>query len=170
MPIGVAVRLGLGDRVGAEYCRSRPACSRSRRSGRASAAGGRRSAAPTMSGVEPGPNGTTILTVLVGHSCAAAAAGMNSAAANATAKVFHRVSRAFQRCDPQVHIQVITATRVVQVRRTGMPTFRRQDKPSADGATALPPALPWPLLPPLRLVPEHGPARRAASEGPWAKC
>src|SRR5258705_1483038 len=26
----------------------------------------------TMSGVEPGPNGTTILTVLVGHSCAAA--------------------------------------------------------------------------------------------------
>src|SRR4051794_11023512 len=41
----------------------------------------------TMSGVEPGPNGTTILTLFVGHSCAAAAAGINSAAANAMARV-----------------------------------------------------------------------------------
>src|SRR5437660_8434612 len=39
----------------------------------------------TMSGVEPGPNGTMILTAFVGQSCAAAAAGASKSADNAKA-------------------------------------------------------------------------------------
>jgi len=34
---------------------------------------------PTMSGVEPGPNGTIILTDFAGHSCAAARGACKSA-------------------------------------------------------------------------------------------
>ena len=41
----------------------------------------------TMSGVEPGPNGTMILTVLVGQSCAAAGVSASSDPANAIAGV-----------------------------------------------------------------------------------
>jgi hypothetical protein len=43
---------------------------------------------PTMSGVEPGPNGTMTRTVFVGQSCAAAVTGANNSAENANAKLF----------------------------------------------------------------------------------
>jgi hypothetical protein len=41
----------------------------------------------TKSGVEPGPNGTTILTVFVGQSCAAAGTSASSDPANAIARL-----------------------------------------------------------------------------------
>src|SRR5215471_5168545 len=41
-----------------------------------------------MSGVEPGPNGTMIRTVFVGHACAAAVTGANKSADNSNAKLF----------------------------------------------------------------------------------
>jgi len=47
----------------------------------------------TMSGVDPGPNGTTILTVFAGQSCAAAGASASSDAATAIVRfVFIRLS------------------------------------------------------------------------------
>jgi hypothetical protein len=49
---------------------------------------------PTMSGVEPGPNGTMILTVFVGQSCAAAGTHANSSPDKAkTKRLFIEFSR-----------------------------------------------------------------------------
>jgi hypothetical protein len=49
----------------------------------------------TMSGVEPGPNGTMILTVFVGQSCAAAGTAANNSPDSAKAKrLFIEFSRA----------------------------------------------------------------------------
>ena len=69
---GRAVGRGLGDRVGADDCRWRPACSRRRkRWPDISCCSSSAISRATMSGVEPAPNGTMIFTVLGGQSAPA---------------------------------------------------------------------------------------------------
>src|SRR5262245_17645009 len=114
----------------------------------------------TMSGVDPGPNGTTILTVFVGQSCAAAGASAHSDPANAIARlVFIRFSRIL--CHATSH----SSRAIGSLQAGSLPQRRLSRASSAARVTALPPDLPWPLLRPLSAVPGHA-RRRRDSHGP----
>jgi len=111
-----------------------------------------------MSGVEPGPNGTMIRTVFVGHACAAAVTGANKSADKANAKLLF--------IDPlAAHDTIIrplsSLAQLVPARREshdlsnhGRGDRRKHGLAAAvvavsrrgDAGTALPRDLPWPLL------------------------
>src|SRR6185437_10057311 len=113
---------------------------------------------PTMSGVEPGPNGTMMRTVFVGHSCATAVAAASNSADKANAKLLFidpsRTSRYDHPCGLVARAACPCAWESHDLNNHGRGDRRKHGLAAvvvtgasrADAGTALPRDLPWPLL------------------------
>src|SRR6266545_4162721 len=123
-----------------------------------------------MSGVEPGPNGTMILTGFVGHCCAAATAGANKSANNAKATLlFIELSRSARVIIRGAYLCVRVRAAIITGDAPSQAWSSRNRSGDSNGETqaALPRDLPWPLLP--RLPARFGDRDlcEARREDPW---